>query len=273
MRLRSLCKVEPDAAVDPVDLALKIGIQVHFEPLRSLEGLYLAGQQRRIILGSDRPIGRRNFTCAHELGHDAHGHATKVDELRESARLYDPDEFAADRFAAALLMPKIAVLAAFARRKWDATKPTPNQLFVVSSELGVGYTTIAGYMGGTLNLFPKNFAAQLKRERPFALRANLIGRDLQQHLLVIDSGWRRKQVNMEVGDVALLSGAVDDPDGRLEFKTRLDRQTEFVAISPGNAKFATSGCSGHIRIAPKCYRGLADYRHLSESVLTRDFAA
>ena len=133
VRLRARCGVPPDSAVDPVDVALELGIQVHFEPLPSLEGLYAVGKPPRIILGSDRPSGRRNFTCAHEIGHDAHGHGTRVDVYRPDNNFYDPEEFAADRFAAALLMPKIAVEAAFANRCWDARKPTAEQLFMVAA--------------------------------------------------------------------------------------------------------------------------------------------
>ena len=274
MRLRSGHRIEPDSAVDPVDFALTLGIQVHFEPLASLEGLYIAGQQRRIILGSDRPSGRRNYNCAHEIGHDAHGHATRVDELIQGAKPYDPDEFAADRFAAALLMPKIAVLAAFARRNWDPKKPSPDQLLIISSELGVGYSSIAGYMSSTLDLVSNGYAKRLMKMRPKDLRAKLVGRDLPYHLVVIDSGWRRNQINMEVGDVALINGAVDDPGGHLKFRVRPDGQPELIAKSAGEARFATTHCSGSIRISSRCYRGLADYRYLSISdVVDRKSAA
>ena len=273
MQLRSRHGIEPDSAIDPVDFALTLGIQVHFEPLASLEGLYIAGQQRRIILGSDRPSGRRNSNCAHEIGHDAHGHATRVDELRQGATPYDPDEFVANRFAAALLMPKIAVLAAFAHRNWDPMKPSPDQLFIISSELGVGYSNIAGYMNNTLNLLSKGYAERLIKMRPKDLRTKLVGRNLPQHLLVIDSGWRRKQIDMEVGDVALINGAIDDPGGHLEFHVRSDGQPELVAKSSGEARFVTAGCSGRIRISSRCYRGLADYRYLSKSDIVEQKSA
>ena len=106
------------------------------------------------------------------------------------------------------------------------------------------------------------------------LRAKLVGRDLPYHLVVIDSGWRRNQINMEVGDVALINGAVDDPGGHIKFRVRPDGQPELIAKSAGEARFATTHCSGSIRISSRCYRGLADYRYLSISdVVDRKSAA
>jgi hypothetical protein len=203
MRLRARCNVPPESAIDPVDLAAKIGIQVHFEPLPSLEGFYVAGRRPRIILGSDRPGGRRNFTCAHELGHDAHGHGTHVDEYRPEKKSYDPEEFAADRFAAALLMPKIAVEAAFANRGWNVRNPTAEQVFIVAPELGVGYSTLAGYLSGTLKLISGACAKRLRARRPQELKAALADRSIQHHLIVVDVGWRRPQLNLDVGDVVM----------------------------------------------------------------------
>ncbi len=50
---------------------------------------------------------RQRFTIAHELGHCALGHglAYRDPATNFSARTYNPDEIAANRFAASLLMP------------------------------------------------------------------------------------------------------------------------------------------------------------------------
>jgi Zn-dependent peptidase ImmA (M78 family) len=265
--------VPPDGAIDPVDLAAKLNIQVHFEPLRSLEGLYVVGKQPRIILGSDRPSGRRNFTCAHEIGHAAHGHGSHVDEYCPHKKPYDPEEFAADRFAAALLMPKIAVEAAFAHRGLDERNASPEQLFTVASEFGVGYSTLAGYLSGTLELISSSHAKRLARERPQQIRAALAGRSVEHHLVVVDRGWRRTELNLEVGDVALLNGSVDDPEGHIRVSPgESGGALELTPLSPGEARFSTPNCSGTIRIAPRCYKGLADYRYLSASPTSQEAA-
>ena len=268
MRLRSRFNVPPGSTVDPVDLAAKLGIQVHFEPLPSLEGLYVAGKRPRIILGSDRPSGRRNFTCAHEIGHFAHGHGTRVDEYRLNKRPYDPDEFAADRFAAALLMPRIAVEKIFASRGWNTQDAAPEQMFVVAAELGVGYSTLVTNLTSTLKLISYARAKMLRQHKPQRLKATLAGHDIEHHLVVVDKEWMRSTLELEVGDVALVSGAIDDPSGRVRIKQSVNgHMSELIALAPGEAGFYTQRCRGKIRIVPRRFKGLADYRHFSVSTV------
>ena len=83
--------------------------------------MYYKSPEPHIILSSLRPAGRRAFTCAHELAHHFRGDSVHVDELVEQwkrPRRFDPKEFAADCFAGALLMPKMAVERAFALHEW-----------------------------------------------------------------------------------------------------------------------------------------------------------
>src|SRR4051812_35560471 len=103
LRLRRSHALAPEQVIDPVDLALAEGLDVRFEALKSVEGIY-APDVRAIILGSLRPRGRRAFNCAHELGHHVFGHGFRVDELLAGAvddeREGDDAEFIANRFAA-----------------------------------------------------------------------------------------------------------------------------------------------------------------------------
>ena len=108
-------------AICVYDLAQRLGIEVRFMDTPSMEGMYYGGSDPYIIISSLRPPGRRAFTCAHELGHHIRGDGMHVDELVEQRKrpVIDPNEFAADCFAGALLMPKMAVERAFAIRKWN----------------------------------------------------------------------------------------------------------------------------------------------------------
>lgn len=85
--------------------------------------MYQRGTPQRIHLSSLRPLARRAFNCAHELGHHLLGHGSSIDELRENqlVRPWDvPDEYSADTFAAYALMPTLGLRNAFAKRglKW-----------------------------------------------------------------------------------------------------------------------------------------------------------
>jgi hypothetical protein len=121
----------------PYDLAVVMGIEVRFVAVPSLEGIYTAGDPPLIVVNSLRPAGRRRYTCAHEIGHHVFGHGTRVDELGEDASEgFDPEEYSADRFAAALLLPQSAVMRAFSARGWSVSTCSPIEIY-----------TVAGYFG------------------------------------------------------------------------------------------------------------------------------
>ena len=84
----------------------------------NMAGMYQRGLPPRIHL-SARPLQRRAYNCAHELGHHVFGHGSSIDELREDAKSQpwdDPKEFLADTFAGFILMPIIGLRRAFSVR-------------------------------------------------------------------------------------------------------------------------------------------------------------
>ena len=96
-----------DHAVCVYDLAEKLGVEVRFLDLPSMEGMYSSASSPTIIVSSLRPPGRRAFTCAHELGHHNRSDGVKIHELAEQRDKpsFDSKEFMADCFAGALLSP------------------------------------------------------------------------------------------------------------------------------------------------------------------------
>lgn len=75
-----------------------LGIIVRFCNV-DMEGMYQSGTQPRIHLSAFRPLPRRTYNCAHELGHHYFGHSTKLDELKAekpNAVAEKPEEFLAD---------------------------------------------------------------------------------------------------------------------------------------------------------------------------------
>jgi Zn-dependent peptidase ImmA (M78 family) len=110
----------PEAQKRPLpveDLARTLGIRVVFLPLDTdddLSGYYLRrGDDQLIAVNSAHPRVRQRFTVAHELGHAMldSGDQMHIDQafrLRAAHRGHkvDPDEAAANSFAATLLMPE-----------------------------------------------------------------------------------------------------------------------------------------------------------------------
>jgi len=202
-KLRAKLDYGPADAVSPIDIALKLNLDVWFRADPSLEGMYSPGTPPAVIINSLRPAGRRHYTAGHEVGHHVYGHGFSLDAQigdRTETRL---EEFIANRFARALLMPKLAVANAFVRRAWSPRATTAEQLFVVAQDLGVGFTALIDQMSRTLGLLDAQTAATLRRRPLPKIRAELLGAEEQHDVFVVNREWGVRPVDLEVGDVVV----------------------------------------------------------------------
>jgi Zn-dependent peptidase ImmA (M78 family) len=173
MKLRQSLGVKLNEAIALYTLVHeRMGIEIHFEPLASLEGVYRRRPQPLIVVSSLRPAPRQVFTCAHEVGHHVYGHSSHIDNLIEETRtgISDPIEFSANNFAAFLLMPKVTVCGAFVNRRWQPEHTTPQQIYRIACWLGVGYTTLIWHMLISLKLISSAHAASLQKSGPKQIR-------------------------------------------------------------------------------------------------------
>lgn len=119
-----------EVPIDPVKLAAHLNIKVEEAPLDdNVAGLIVkqnSQAQVRILLNSKDADVRKRFTCAHELGHfvkrqgagNGAGLIGFVDYRNEmSGTGADPEEIWANKFSAALLMPRSAVQSLWASGK------------------------------------------------------------------------------------------------------------------------------------------------------------
>ncbi|WP_169973950.1 ImmA/IrrE family metallo-endopeptidase [Tautonia rosea] len=267
--VRDKFDISPESAVNVFDLCgerFEPRIIIRFTDIKSMEGLYLRQTPPEIWLG-DRPLVRRVFNCAHELGHHVFGHGSTVDELTaegESGRSFEPNEFLVDTFAGFLLMPRIAVLNAFARRAWKIEDANPQQFFVVSCSLGVGFETLASHSFFSLGLIGEAAYRQLINKPGLpAIRKVMLGDLAPARLLAVDTHQTLQSIDTEVGTGVLLpmgtvaegkvlGDGVDTPRGRL-----------FTAAAPGTARvFCPDGSwAAFIRVMQDKYHGLSQYRH------------
>jgi Zn-dependent peptidase ImmA (M78 family) len=164
-------------ALCPFDVAERLKVEVRFQnESPRMEGFYAPGRPPRIFISSLRPAGRQRYTAAHELGHHEYGHGASLDaELNDNTR----EEFLANRFARALLMPKLAVANAFQRRGWDPRQTTAEQAFLVAQDLGVGFTTLIDNMSQTLRLLGPDEADRLTKLRLAKVRATVAGHEVE----------------------------------------------------------------------------------------------
>lgn len=245
-----------------------LGVTVRFNDI-SMEGIYEKGYRPRIHLSAKRPLARRAYNCAHELGHHVFGHGFSIDELKEGARdssWDDPREFLADTFAGFLLMPIIGLRQAFALRGLNPATASATQMYIIACDFGVGYSTLLTHLWAGVGLISFARAAALRKVPLKRISAEILGDVILNHLVVTDRHRLSPVLDVEVGTHILLPAGAeatgknlgwerDTPTGRL---FRAKSQGIVQAITPDGA-WAT-----FVRIAPKEYVGLAQYRHLED---------
>ena len=269
LKMRREAGLPLGSAICAYDLASKLGIEVRFTDMPSMEGMYCREPGPTIILSSLRPIGRRSFTCAHELGHHSSGDGTRIDQLVGNQNLsnIDPVEFAADCFAGALLMPKMAVRRAFNLRHWDIRVSTPGQIYTISNYFGVGYTTLIHHMRGGLQLLSQTHAAKLLRATRGQAQTEALGWRSRDKVWVVDSLWTGRPIDVESGDFIFVRDQVV-LEGDCAVQVRDTSEGKLIqADRPGIGKLsADSGWSAFVRVSRAGFVGRGIFRHFEEEV-------
>ena len=253
-------------------LCERLGIVVRFNNI-NMEGMYQRGRPPRIHISALRPLPRRAFNCAHELGHHVFGHGSSIDELRENAEVQpweDPKEFLADTFAGFILMPTTGLRRAFSVRGWTPETATASQIFTIACEFGVGYATLVTHLSASVNMLPHARARALRRVPPQALRKRILGASTSEPLIVTDHHRTAPTLDAEVETLLLLPPGTDTSGGGLAFERDLTAGRLFRATKPGVFQAVSGEWAVFVRIAPVQnderygYVGLARYRHLED---------
>ena len=249
-----------------------LGVQVRFNNI-NMEGMYQRGLPPRIHLSARRPLPRRVYNCAHELGHHVFGHGSSIDELREDAKAKpweDPKEFLADTFAGFILMPIIGLRRAFSIREWTPETATPAQIFAIACEFGVGYATLLTHLSASVNMLSRRRVTALQRVGPKALRMDILGALTTEPLIVVDRHRSAPTLDAEVQTLLLLPPGAEAAGGGLVFERDLATGRLFRAVKPGIFRVTAEDWAIFVRVAPiqksepYGYLGLAQYRHLEE---------
>jgi hypothetical protein len=193
----------------------------------------------------------------------------RVDELlgQDGAEEgFDPEEFAADRFAGYLLMPKLTVIHGFVKRGWSPEQCTPLEVYTVACWLGVGYSTLVYQMWRSLGLIGDQRAKRLLNCTPKALRTELLGGSDCKQLLTVDRGWSgQKPADIQVGEI-VLAPAGTRIEGTCAVRTGdTDAGALFRGKEPGLGRLTEGGgWAVHVRVSGTGYTGRSAYRHLED---------
>lgn len=269
LEVRRRAGVRRDLPVCVYDLADQLGIEVKFRPETSLEGMYVKGDSPLILISTHRPPGRQAYTCAHEIGHDVFDHGTRVDEFvegQQNSSNRDPEERLADLFAAWLLMPKPAVQQAFVNRNWGYRQCTAEQIYVVSGYLGVSYEALINQMRWSLGLLSAGQVEGLLKLPPKTIRRGLLGQDVPGHLVVVDTAWVGRTVDIQVGDHILLPASTQLEGGAVAVIEESAGELLVTGVRPGKSRAQVTGedWAVFIRVQRASYVGRSIFRHLED---------
>lgn len=266
-RTRLFIGVPPSAPIDPVDTASKCGCDVRFLSLTSLEGVYSPEPRPTIVVGSQRPAGRRAYTCAHELGHHVFKHGASIDELRsqDSDCNQSDEEFLADAYAGFLLMSQTAVLRALKDRGLSAASLRPEQAYKLANFFGVGYGSFVSHLAVSLQLLTTGTKEVLQGIQPKQIKTQY-DVDAMSEVVIVDYYWKHRAVDLEIGDTVVLPHETITEMGQQLEPVSNTNYSIFRAINPGYARAfcLERNWAVNIRISRKHYEGLAQYRFLEE---------
>jgi Zn-dependent peptidase ImmA (M78 family) len=259
--------------VNVFDLCANLPLTVRFVDI-NMEGMYISQQDGAspiILLSNQRPLPRRTYTCAHELGHHIFGHGTRVDTLSDQASegvAYDSDELLVDTFAGALMMPIAGVLAEFNKRKWNPAKASALDFFTISSVFGVGYQTLVTHsrMNGVIDESKKK---ELFRYTPAKILEGIMGTKIENsHFRIIDSYFNFTPIDLEVSNYVFLPASFRVDTDHLQKQTESSIGIAYKATKPGIVQIVNyeSNDGYFIRIQKSGYIGLAEYRHLENEI-------
>lgn len=270
--VRQQYKIDMYKPINIFDLCIEIGITVRFVEI-NMEGMYFSqknGSSPQILISNLRPMPRRTYTCAHELGHHLFGHGSKIDNLGNEGlhvKEYDADEFLVDTFAGALLMPITGVLAEFAKRDWNIKTSTPNQFYTISSIFGTGYQSLIVHCQKN-NIISNSGATLLLRSTPGKILESILGSETSNtHFKIIDNMNSSSVIDMEALNYIILPSTASVTGNHLRKYKNTKIGIAYIAEQPGIVHIITDEGEENyfIRIQNSNYMGLAEYRHLENS--------
>lgn len=251
------------------DVCHRLDIDVRFLDV-NMEGMYFSLNSKpvpTIIVSALRPLPRRVFTCAHELGHHVFNHGTRVDALSEDnpyKTLNATEELLVDAFAGNLLMPIAGIAAEIATRNWNAKTLTPLQVYTLASIFGTGYNTLVVHCRVNKIITVTQEKALLKSTPAKVLRTLIGTAASSTHFKIIDGLSEIPVIDLEVSNYIFLPPKTKVIGSHLKAYEGIENT--YIAVKPGIIQVAaTDGSfSSFVRIQRAGYVGLAKYRHLED---------
>jgi Zn-dependent peptidase ImmA (M78 family) len=255
------------------DSCISLGISVRFVDI-NMEGMYIRQKNEThptILISNQRPLPRRCFTCAHELGHHVFNHGIKLDVLLDEefhSSSNESDELLVDSFAGALLMPIAGIQAEFAKRNWSPQKASAIQFYTICSVFGTGYKTLIVHCRVN-KIINEQKASDLLKSTPAKILKSFNQPGTQSaYFKVIDKDSQLSIIDLEVANYIILPLSVRIEGDHLIKYVETPIGTGYLAVKPGIVRAASPDGSigSFIRIQKSGYIGLVENRHLENEI-------
>lgn len=264
--VRQQLKIERSKPLCVLDAAADLGLRVQILELGNFEGLY-GKDSATMVLNAARPSGRRNFTCAHELGHWHFKHGNHIDGLDfDRADSDKPEERLVNQFASFLLMPRRAVDGAFMARRLEIASSGPVEMYSVANQLGVGYETLIKHLCWGLEIISSSRVEELISSPPKQIRAQVLGYPFSGHLILAHQAWAHVPIDLEVDDMVVLPAGTVIDGQNIESAGQCPLGELVRACSAGLGRVITTTGAGaiFIRVSRRGFTGWAKYRHFPD---------
>jgi Zn-dependent peptidase ImmA (M78 family) len=255
--------------VNVFDISRQLDVTVRFCDI-NMEGMYISqtsGKFPTILLSNQRPMPRRVYNCAHELGHHVFGHGSRIDMLTDhktGTPSYNPEERLVDTFAGVLLMPIASIQAEFNRRGWALASATQINYYVISSFFGVGYQTLIKHCELN-NLISASKSNALLKTTPAKLLKSIDGISLTPApFKMLDGLSVPKTIDLEVNNYLFMPIGSTVEGDHLQSLEAVGAYEVYVTKKPGVVRVINTkhDFGAFLRIQHNHYVGLAENRHL-----------
>jgi hypothetical protein len=170
----------------------------------------------------------------------------------------------AQTFAGFLLMPKLAVCNAFKVRGWNPAQSNPEQIYRISNLFGVTYTALIQHMA-IMELMTRQQSEKLANIPLKDIRSAFIS-DPKRQLVMVDTFWRARAIDLEVGDFILTPADAIGEGSCLTKVEQTDKGGLYEAVQPGRGRLSESATdwASFVRVSRQSYVGRSIYRHFEE---------
>lgn len=158
-----------------------LDVPLMFKALDGLLGAYLPSPSPGILVTTERQLAIQRYTAAHELGHHFMHHSRSLDGEQILNRLpfsnpaYDPNEVAADSFAAMFLMPDWLFAYHARRQNWDRDSlQVPANVYQMSLRVGTSYESTCRVLQRQ-NVLDDTSVQKLLEVQPKNIKQGLVG--------------------------------------------------------------------------------------------------